>query len=280
MLVFVLLFVLLFTVHAHLIIDIKDDMALTVQVLGIPIRILPKKQKKYKLRHYTLKKIRKREAKEAKKQAKAAARKAEKAAEKAQKKAADQKLTKAQKKAIQRRKRAARPSILDLIPLVGQTAQLFFSHFFGKLHIQMARLHVRVGGADAATVAISYGVITNAMGGLVKLLQRFCDVDSLENADITVEPCFTSDKLEFDGHITFRMSLGNVVWAAIKAGWHFLVGYLKIKPDVSDDTDSQHRASSGDKAIEAKEASTADTFPREVAGIPLPPKVPKPPRPF
>lgn len=233
----ILLFVLLFTVHAHLIIDVRDDVAMTVRVLGIPIHILPKKPKKYKLRHYTLKKIRKREAKEAKKQAKAARRKAEKAAEKAKKKAAEAQLTKAQKKAIKKRKKAARPAITDLIPLVGHTAQLFFSHFFGKLHIQIARIHVRVGGADAAAVAISYAVVTNAMGGLIRSLQKFCDVDSLNKAEIIVEPCFTSDKMEFDGRIIFRLTLGNVVWAAIKAGWHFLLGFMKIKPDVPDEPD-------------------------------------------
>ncbi len=274
----ILLFVLLFTVHANLIIDMKDEMALTVKVLGIPIRILPKKQKKYNLKHYTLKKIRKREAKEAKKQAKAARKKAEKAAEKAKKKAAEQKLTKAQKKALKKRKKAAQPAITDLVPLAGQTAKLFFSHFFGKLHIQMARIHIKVGGGDAAMVAISYGVITNAVGGLVKLLQTICDVDSLKKADIVVEPDFTSNKIEFDCHVTFRMSLGNVVWAAIKAGWHFLFGFIKIKPDVPDEPKPEKKKSvkKHDDTPDAPEAPDAPETSSELFGIPLPPKPPRP----
>ena len=58
-----LFFVFLFTVHAHITIEFKDEFALSLRVLGIPIRILPGKPKKYKLKNYTLKKIRKRDAK-------------------------------------------------------------------------------------------------------------------------------------------------------------------------------------------------------------------------
>lgn len=65
-----LFFIILFGAHAFITIDVTDEFALTVRFLGIPIRILPKKPKKYKLSHYTLKKIRKRDAAAARKQAK------------------------------------------------------------------------------------------------------------------------------------------------------------------------------------------------------------------
>ena len=50
-----LFFIILFGAHAFITIDVTDEFALTVRFLGIPIRILPKKPKKYKLSHYTLK---------------------------------------------------------------------------------------------------------------------------------------------------------------------------------------------------------------------------------
>ena len=49
-----LFFIILFGAHAFITIDVTDEFALTVRFLGIPIRILPKKPKKYKLSHYTL----------------------------------------------------------------------------------------------------------------------------------------------------------------------------------------------------------------------------------
>lgn len=231
----VLFFVLLFTVHAYITIDLHDDLALTVRVLGIPIRILPKKPKKYKISHYSLKKIRKRDAKAAKKKAKLDAKKAKKAAEKAKKKAEEQeaeaKLTKAEKKALKKEKKAKRPKLTELIPLVARVAGLFFSRFFGKLHIKVARIHIHVGSADAATTAIMYGVIHQSVSYLMLLLGKMCHVDGLQKADVAIVPDYTADKISFDVKLTFRVSLGNVVGAALKAGIAFLRGYLKIKPD-------------------------------------------------
>lgn len=274
----IFLHVLLLSVHAHVTVDYKDEMALTVKVLGIRFPILPKKQKTYRLSDYTLKKIRKRERIAAKKQAKADKKAAEKAREKAQKKARESKLTKAQKRALKQQKKAARPAVTDMIPLIGRVAKLFFSHFFGKLHIAMARIHVTVGGKDAAQIAVTYGVMTNAIGALVVLLQKTCDVDSLKNADITVHPDFTAETTTVDCNITFRMSLGNVLWAAIKSGWHFLWGYNKIKPDVPDE--EKHKKPKS-KTVEANAPDVPEDvpMPTHVGSVPLPPRPPKPPRP-
>ena len=117
----VLFFVILFTVHINVRIIMGDDMTLILKVFGIPIKILPKKPKTYDPKNYTLKKIRKRDAKAAEKEAKAAEKKKKKKEEKERKKAekaAEQaKLTKEEKKAIKEKKKASRPPITELIPL-------------------------------------------------------------------------------------------------------------------------------------------------------------------
>ena len=249
----VLLFVLLFTVHAYITIDMAEDMALTVRVLGIPIRILPKKPKTYNIKKYTLKKIRKRDAKAAQKAIKKAESKKKKQAAKEQKKAEKKaelaKLTKEELRERKEKKKASRPALTDLIPLACNTLGLFFSRFFGKLHIKVARLHVRVGAADAMQAAVIYGVANQGVQYLLTFLGKICHVDGLKKADVRIEPDFLSDKIEFDFNITVRVSLGNLVGALLKAGWHFLVGFVKIKPD-----------------------------PNHPKGI-KPPKAPKPPKP-
>lgn len=231
----VLLLVLLFTVHAYINIDLRDELSLTVRVLGIPIRILPKKPRKYSIKKYTLKKIRKRDAKTAQKalKKKAAAKKkaAEKAQKKAEKKAAEAKLTKAEKKALKKEKKAKRPKMTELIPLVTRIVGLFFSRFFGKIHIKVMRLNIRVGGGDAMAVAMTYGVVYQSVGYLLKLLEKICHVDGLKKAEISVVPDYTVSGMIFDCDLTFRVSLGNVVGALLKAGFAFLRGYSKIKPD-------------------------------------------------
>lgn len=231
----ILFFVCLFTVHAYITMEMADDMALTVRVLGIPIKILPKKPKTYKYSHYTLKKIRKRDEKAAKKEAQKAAKKAKKKAEKAQKKA-DKKaelaaMTKEERKALKAKKKASRPALTDLIPLSCRVLGLFVSRFFGKLHIKVAMLHVRIGAADAMQAAVMYGVVNQSVQYLLSFLQKAAHVDGLKKADIQVAPDFLSEKIEFEFKITVRVSLGNVLGALIKAGWKFLVGYMRIKPD-------------------------------------------------
>ena len=231
----VLLFVFLFTVHAYITIEMVDDMALTVRVLGIPIRILPKKPKTYNPKHYTLKKIRKRDAKAAKKAAKKAESKKKKKAEKEQKKADKKaelaKMSKEEKRALKEKKKASRPPLTELIPLVCKTLGLFFSRFFGKLHIKVAMLHVRVGSSDAMQTAVIYGAVNQSVQYLVEFLRKISHVDGLKKADIRIEPDFLSDKIEFELKLTVRVSLGNVLGALLKAGWKFLVGFIKIKPD-------------------------------------------------
>ncbi len=231
----ILFFVFLFTVHAYITIEMLDDMALTVRVLGIPIKILPKKPKTYNIKKYTLKKIRKRDAKAAQKAIKKAESKKKKAAAKAkkkeEKKAELAKLTKEELRARKEKKKAGRPALTDLIPLACNTLGLFFSRFFGKLHIKVAMLHVRVGAADAMQAAIIYGVANQSVQYFVTFLQKICHVKSLGKADIRIEPDFLSDKIEFEFNVTVRVSIGNLLGALFKAGWHFLVGFIKIKPD-------------------------------------------------
>ena len=252
----ILFFVFLFTVHAYITIEMTDDVALTVRVLGIPIRILPKKPKTYNIKNYTLKKIRKRDAKAAAKAAKKAEAKKKKQAEKEQKKAEKKaelaKLSKEELKALKEKKKAGKPALTDLISLVCHVAGLFFSRFFGKLRIKVAMLHVRVGAADAMQAALIYGAANQAVQYLFAFLQKISHVDGLKKADIRIEPDFLSDKIDFEFNMTFRVSLGNVLGAVFKAGWKFLVGFIKIKP-------------------------TPDN-PKRGIKPPKPPKAPKPPR--
>ncbi|MBQ9161948.1 MAG: hypothetical protein IJX74_01595 [Clostridia bacterium] len=256
----ILFFVLLFTVRVGVTIEYKGEFALSVRIFGIKIRILPKKQKKYKFSKYTLKKIRRREAKEAKKRAKAEAAKREKAAEKARRKEAERKrrasMTKAQLKAEKKKKRAERPKLGDIVSLSLQVAKLFFSNFFGKLHIKVARLHVNVATGDAATTAIMYGALYPSAHLLLSGLQKISNVDGLKRADMRITPDYLGEQTTVDLKITFSVNLGGVLGAIFKAGFKFLFGYTKIKPD--------------------PDAPKAD----KTGSIPIPPTPPLPPSPF
>lgn len=80
-------------------------------------------------------------------------------------------------------------------------------------------------------VAMTYGVVYQSVGYLMKLLEKICHVDGLKKAEISVVPDYTLAGIVFDCDLTFRVSLGNLVGALLKAGFAFLKGYIKIKPD-------------------------------------------------
>ena len=231
----VLFFVILFTVHINVRIAMKDDMTLSLKVFGIPIKILPKKPKTYDPKNYTLKKIRKRDAKAAEKEAKAAEKKKKKKEEKERKKAEKAaemaKLTKEEKQAIKDKKKASRPPITELIPLALNVAKLFFSRFFGKIHIRVIRLNVRIGAGDAMTAAVIYGLADQAVQYTMEFLRKFCRVDKYSQSDIRIEPDFLIEDIAFEFDLNIRVTLGGILGAVFKAGWKFLVGFMRIKPD-------------------------------------------------
>lgn len=233
----ILFFVILFTVHINVSIAMGDDMSLVLRVFGIPIRILPKKPKTYNPKSYTLKKIRKRDAKAAKKEAKAAEKKKKKQAEKelkkAEREAEEAKKTPEEKKAEKAAKKASKPPLTDLISLALNVAKLFFSRFFGKLHLRVAMLHVRVGASDAMSAAMIYGVANQGVQYTMEFLKKFCRVDKYSQSDIRIEPDFLIEDIVFEFKLNVRVTLGGVLGAVFKAGWKFLVGYIKIKPSSS-----------------------------------------------
>jgi len=115
------LFVLIFTVRVRITVEMKDELLLSVTALGITFKILPKKQKTYKLSNYTKKKIAKRDRAAHKKAQKLAAKKARRDAAKKQKKKEKEqekaKLTKKELKEQKKKKRESMPPIPSMIGL-------------------------------------------------------------------------------------------------------------------------------------------------------------------
>ncbi len=229
-----LVLVLLFTVRFYITLDMDHTMSLTVRCLLWTYKVLPKKKKDYNIRRYTLKKIRKREKKAAKKAARAASKRQKRSKEKVWERNLMHFLTPEEQRAYKRAKKATRPALSDLVPLIRRVLKLFASRFFGKVHIKVARLNVRVGSSDAMKAAVLYGVVNQSVQYLVEGLNQFTHVDGLDKAEINIAPDFLSDKIEYDFNLTVRLSLGHLVAALLKAGWKLFFGYLDIKPDAEE----------------------------------------------
>ena len=113
----------------------------------------------------------------------------------------------------------------------GQFTWEFFSRFFGKLHLRVVKLHVRIGAKDAMTAAVIYGLANQAVQYTMEFLRKFCRVDKYSQSDIRIEPDFLIEDIAFAFDLNVRVTLGGMLGAIFKAGWKFLVGFMRIKPD-------------------------------------------------
>lgn len=217
---------ILFSVRARIDLKYKDELSLKVSFLGLRLFSFPKKEKKYKLSNYTLKKIAKRDAKKAKKDAKKAEKQKAKQKQKELKKAEKKKITKEEKKA----KKASRPAIPDMADLFLRLIKLFFSSFFGRFHFHVARIRIKVGSSDAATTAMLYCAICGVFKPLLIILDKHSNLHGMKNADIDISPDFLHEDLEFDVDLAFSMSIGALLGVLLKVLFSALVGWGKIQP--------------------------------------------------
>lgn len=212
--IIVLFFVFLLSLKATLTVAYSDEVALSVKVLFLKIKILPKKEKKLKVRSMSAKKAQKIREKAAKKEAKKAAQAKEKKAKKAQHKF---------EKKNQPKKTLS--EILESIDLIRHLVATVIQTFFGHLRIKIARLKIKVATEDAAHTAIAYGAITQSVNLLFPLLEQVKNFDLPQAKEIDIQADFLSEKIEADIELSFSLRVWHLFDVAFKA----LTTFLKHK---------------------------------------------------
>ena len=153
-------------------------------------------------------------------------------------------LTKEEKKA----KKLTFPAILAIVRLGKRLLGIFFPRFFKHIHIKIARLHIRIGSADAATTAMMYGAAYQGMEALLAMLRKIVHLHSVKNTDFRLEPAFTEEAMDIDMHIDVSVRLGSIVGLLLRVAFKGLLGFVRI---LSDDkkrkADSQPQPQSAQK---------------------------------
>ena len=202
----VLFFAFILSLKATVTVAYCDEVTLSVRVLFFKIRILPKKEKRgphsmsAKKAERIKKKLRKKQEK-----------KAEKKHRKAEKKAEKKEIPKEEKKKM------SLPDILDMISLVRKLLCKVVKIFFGHLRIDIARLKIRVATGDAATTAIAYGAITQAVNLLFPVLESVKNFSLPKTRDIDIVPDFTGDGIEADVEFSFKLRVWHLFHVAFGA---------------------------------------------------------------
>lgn len=212
----ILAFILLFKVKIT--IAYADELALTVTLCGIPIRLLPARPKKVRVGRYSLKRMRRKEAK--------ARAKAKKKAEADRARAAAKKQKKAEAKAA--KKGQPKPPLDETIHMVLELVKVVFARFGRHLRIDVTRLRIVVATGDAASTAILWGAVCPGVAALLELLDRITNLRTVKDCDIDVGIDYTAPAPKADLCIAFSLRVWHVLDIAIRAA----VSFIRNKPTV------------------------------------------------
>ena len=201
-----LFFFLIGMIRAEVVISYAEEFGLTVRIAGIPIRILPSRPKKVRLKDYTPAAMEKKRRKAEKKEKSKAEKKAKKERKKEkdkQKKAEAEKAGKAKKK-----KKMSVKDIEKIIRLITSVVKTAVTRFAKSLRIRVARLHVGVATGDAAQTAVMYGAVTQAVSYLAYLLDSTSTLRYPQKSDVCIYADFLSEKPVLD----IEIGLSICVW--------------------------------------------------------------------
>lgn len=182
------------------------DVALTLKIFGIPIRLMPKKEKikRIHLSDYSYKAVQKRKKKEEKRKAKP-------------KKQKQKEAPKAKEK----------QPLSESISFIAELVKYLLAKFFGHLRIDVTEIRIAVGSDDAARTAIMFGIINQAAAALLDILGSITNVKKSRKNEISVYADFTSDKIRADMNIGFSLCVWHALSIALGSLFRYVGNMLK-----------------------------------------------------
>ncbi len=216
-----LLLLFLLFVGIKIRVSYKEEVTLSVSVLGIRIPLLPKPKKKINLRQFT----RKRNAERLEKERLSAIKKQQRKQEKEKKKKAAKSAKKNEKKKrlpTEQTPVKDEPSMISLLlSLVGGIVD----KFAGMLRVDAARIRITVGGPDAAKIALTYGIVSQGVAYLMEILMHKTRFYRPKNEYVSVVPNFLAETTTADISLIFTVRL----WHFVNIGCTFLYRFIKEK---------------------------------------------------
>lgn len=226
LIVLIVLFVLalILLLKVKVIIEYKEEVALTVCVYGIPFRILPRKRRRVRpMSAREAARLRERRRKEAEKKRLKAEKKQKEREEKKRRKKAQRERERssleARRKAreARRRKKAESATLEENLDLVKRLVSFFFSALLRHLRIDVTRIHIVIGTEEASKTAILYGITVQTVSYILTLLSSATNVRGLQKQDVYVDTDFLAEETRVDLKIAFSLRLWHVLHLALGA---------------------------------------------------------------
>lgn len=187
---------LLLLVRLQFDIACTEDVTLRLRVLGIPIPLYPAQPKKVKVSKF------KRGYPK------------EKTAEKP-----------SEKKAKPSAKPAEKIPLGEKIDIVLSLLKKLCKKFFKHLRLDVSHIVITVGADDAASAAITYGIVSQSVAYLLAFLDAHLNIRKKRRGEISVRCDFTAERTVCDIRITASLA----VWQLLDIGISLAYNYFKGK---------------------------------------------------
>ncbi len=115
-------------------------------------------------------------------------------------------------------------SVKDFLPIVRSVFKLL-SDFRRKLRIPLLQVHITLAGDDPADLALNHGRIWAAVGNVMPQLHRFFVI---KKQDIQIFSDFTADKSLVFARLDLTITLGRLLYLAVRHGFVLLKDFLNI----------------------------------------------------
>lgn len=212
-----LLLALILCVRVRLIVTYTDDgVRLRIRILGIPFTVLPKKEKRLKLRHYTPEALGKRRRKLEKKRLK----KEKKAAEKQQKKD-KQKRTELLESAREKHKKSI-GDIAEQLRFLTDLISSALGRLFRCLRTDVYALSLNIATGDPASTAVTYGAVSAAADALLTLLQKTRQFRIRKRDAVQISADFLAERTTAKVHIVLSVRPFRIIGIGLRALWRLL----------------------------------------------------------
>lgn len=187
----VLFFALILSLPVGINIRYREELSLYLKILFVKIKIYPQDKKK---------KIKKSSKKDKKAQTRTSTE-------------------------LKEKKSEGGESLTSAIRLITEILATFFKAFAKRLHVRLAKIHIKVATSDAARTAILYGAVCGALACLTDLLNEITNLDGSPRYSITVCTDYLTERCEADIDISLSISVFGALTVLAKT----LFKYIKLK---------------------------------------------------
>ena len=102
--------------------------------------------------------------------------------------------------------------------------KLLFSRFFRHLRLDVSKIIIIVGGSDAATAAITHGIISQSVAYLLEFLDSHMKISKKRKGEINVLCDFTDESIKYDISISASLSLWQIIDIGVSLAYNYFKG--------------------------------------------------------